>query len=462
MSIRKILSLALCLAMLFTVMVNFTACNIVEDNIIDETDATNANPTEAPTSVPTTKATKKPSSAKKENGKTDDSDLLLYDLNKYLSPVWAGNISYAESAFVKENENGEIDPIQLLYPIEEIISVRSADLKTLYKNGEDYYIDDGKIVIMPSGKIPVLAYEEYIFDEGGTSVAGGNPINVAGQPGKKLVYGEISTPNGGMSHWVLAVTYKHSADNILTIPEDKSERFANLINKLEAGEDVNIVSIGDSITEGWSSSKVKGNRAPFCPPYNEMVAQYIQSVYAESTVNFKNLGRSGTTASSGITSSGSPNGNNPELLQAVCAENPDLVMIAYGMNDGCGTAPETYANNINTIVKYIQENCPESCVVVVGTSLPNPEMSWSNGGGSILVHHDKYPAALAEKEKDWLEEEYNVGVADVTTMNVELYQRKIYQDLTGSNSNHPNDFMHRIYAQVIIQTIFGDYQTIPQ
>lgn len=461
MSIRRILSLILSLAMLFALALNFAACDYVE-----EEDGTNAptDATEAPTSAPTEKATKKPSSNKKPNyNKNGDSDLTGYDLKKYLSPVWSGSISYAESAFVKENENGEIDPIQLLYPIDEIISVRSADLKTLYKNGEDYYIEDGKIVILVGGKIPVLAYEDYIFDDDGrtTSAAGGKPITAYGQPGKKFVYGEISTQNGGMSQWVIAVTYKHSADNILTVPEDKSDRFANFTNKLEAGEDVTIVSIGDSITEGWSSSLVKGNRAPYCPPYNDMVAQYVQSTYKDTKVTFKNLGKSGTTANGGNISSGSPNGNNPDLLNEVCAANPDLVMVAYGMNDGCGSTPDTYANNISSIVKYIQEKCPESCIVIVGTSLPNPDFAW-DGGGRCLVYHDQYPEALAAKEKTWVDEDYNVAVADVTTMNIEMYQRKIYQDLTGSNSNHPNDFMHRIYAQVIIQTIFGDYETISQ
>jgi lysophospholipase L1-like esterase len=229
-----------------------------------------------------------------------------------------------------------------------------------------------------------------------------------------------------MSHWVLSVTYKHSADNVLTVPEDKSDRFAKFINKLEAGEDVTIVSIGDSITEGWSSSKVKGNRAPFCPPYNEMFAQYVQSVYPDSQVTFKNLGKSGTTAGGGTISSGSPNGSNHDLLDQVCALNPDLVMVAYGMNDGCGTPPETYANNINHIVEYVNQNCTDVCMVIVGTSLPNPEFAW-DGGGRCLVYHDKYPEALAAKEEDWVDADYRVGVADVTTMNLDLYQKKIYQ-----------------------------------
>jgi hypothetical protein len=37
-----------------------------------------------------------------------------------------------------------------------------------------------------------------------------------------------------------------------------------------------------------------------------------------------------------------------------------------------------------------------------------------------------------------------------------MFERKVYQDVAGSNSNHPNDYMHRVYAQTLIRTIFGD------
>ena len=32
---------------------------------------------------------------------------------------------------------------------------------------------------------------------------------------------------------------------------------------------------------------------------------------------------------------------------------------------------------------------------------------------------------------------------------LELLQRKPFHDLSGNNVNHPNDFSHRLYAQVI-------------
>ena len=32
----------------------------------------------------------------------------------------------------------------------------------------------------------------------------------------------------------------------------------------------------------------------------------------------------------------------------------------------------------------------------------------------------------------------------------EMFKRKSFHDLTGNGINHPNDFGHRLYAQVIL------------
>ena len=47
----------------------------------------------------------------------------------------------------------------------------------------------------------------------------------------------------------------------------------------------------------------------------------------------------------------------------------------------------------------------------------------------------------------------NVTFADVTTPWLELLRRKHFSDLSGNNINHPNDFGHRVYADVICQLL---------
>ena len=152
--------------------------------------------------------------------------------------------------------------------------------------------------------------------------------------------------------------------------------------------------------------------------------------------------------------SGSNTEGGVSKLADICAEAPDLVVIAFGMNDGCGRPVDSYIANINKMVDTIKNNCPDACIVVVGTALPNDEVSWGPGAAnSLLVYHKAYAPALAEVEKEWTD----AAFADVTTANIELFERKVYQDVAGSNSNHPNDYMHRIYAQVVLKTMLGEY-----
>jgi hypothetical protein len=44
----------------------------------------------------------------------------------------------------------------------------------------------------------------------------------------------------------------------------------------------------------------------------------------------------------------------------------------------------------------------------------------------------------------------NVALADVATPWIEILKKKNFSDLSGNNVNHPNEFGHRLYAQVIL------------
>ena len=392
----------------------------------------------------TDKVTEKPDA-------TDDSenvileDVTRYNMDKFIYPIWDGDISYAEAAFVREAEDLTVKPIELLYPIEEIISVRSADLSIEYVNGKDYYVEDGKLHIIEWGDIPILKYNDYFFklsDEEHEQNNLSTKFPAANNRGWGYIRAEIGQNKPGMSQWTLAVTYTHSAESVVNAPEDKSANFEKLISKLEAGEDITLVSTGDSITDAWSASGKSGvGIEPKCPPYNRIIESYIRNTY-QVRITHHNVGVSGSNTNGGV-----------GKLGEICEKNPDLVLIAFGMNDGCGIAPAQYISNINKMVSTIEEKCPDACIVVVSTCLPNEKVAWAPGGNSILKYHIDYVEYLQEAEKNW----NNASLADVTTVNVEMFERKVYQDVAGSNSNHPNDYMHRIYAQVILRTVFGDY-----
>ena len=374
-------------------------------------------------------------------------DVNMFDLDKFLYPVWKSDTCFAESSFVRENADGVVEPLQLLYPIKEIISVRSGDMKIVYTEGVDYKItNDGKLEILEGGAIEVLPYEYYHFP-GYAKLADNlaTKFPAADNSGWGYIRAEIGASKPGMSKWTLSVTYKHDiSEPVVTVPSDKSDNFERLLEKLNAGEDITVVSMGDSITDGWSSSAFV-NRAPYCPSYNRMVCEYINGKYGVE-VDHKNIAVSGS-------SSGAGDRNGLGKVTDACAADPDLVIVAFGMNDGCGTPADTFTSNINTIVNTIEVQCPDACIVVVGTCLPNKEVGYT-AGKTLLKYHIDYAESLTKAEAEvW----NNASFADVTTLHTEILERKAYQDTSGSNSNHPNDYMHRLYAQVVLSTIFGDY-----
>ena len=62
------------------------------------------------------------------------------------------------------------------------------------------------------------------------------------------------------------------------------------------------------------------------------------------------------------------------------------------------------------------------------------------------LRHELFPQyrdALAEIRKP------GIALADMTSMWAEMLKHKKDWDLTGNGVNHPNDFGHRVYAQVL-------------
>ena len=74
--------------------------------------------------------------------------------------------------------------------------------------------------------------------------------------------------------------------------------------------------------------------------------------------------------------------------------------------------------------------------------LPNPD-----GKGNLANHRDCKQAL-----ENLVNEYEGVALADMTSMSDWLLERKEFQDM-GDNLVHPTDFLSRIYAQVILNSL---------
>ena len=70
-----------------------------------------------------------------------------------------------------------------------------------------------------------------------------------------------------------------------------------------------------------------------------------------------------------------------------------------------------------------------------------------------VLKHDVFPLY-----RDELADLCRPGVApsDITSVWEELLKHKQDHDLTGNGVNHPNDFEHRVYAQVLSMLLVDD------
>jgi lysophospholipase L1-like esterase len=164
-----------------------------------------------------------------------------------------------------------------------------------------------------------------------------------------------------------------------------------------------------------------------------MVADALERHYG-ADVAFVNPSVGGTTSAWGK--------ENASAL--VAPERPDLVIVAFGMNDGSGTGagdgarPSVFKANIRSIIGAVRSMSPSAEFVLVGTTLPNAETFF-------LDQQPYYYAALRELAAELP----GVAAADMTGVHAELLKTKSFGDMTGNHVNHPNDFLSRWYAQFV-------------
>lgn len=361
-------------------------------------------------------------------------DLEEYDLKTYMKPLWEGDTVYAETAFVLKERDGSVAPIRLLYDVGKIISVRNFALDTLYEEGKDYTVEKGKLVVEEDGAIGrdvALDYGKYYLDAptawSWTGVNGGG-----------LLKTEIENGAKGLTQWQIAVTYTHAeGKSALSVPQSKSEKFSKTLQKLKNGERTNVVCLGDSISAGWSASGyVYCNIAPYCPNYFTLFTDYLADYYKNDKINADNYSVGGMKTDWG---------KEEKQIASVVGSKPDLLILAFGMNDGVagGFTAEEYKNNMQAIIDGVRENCPDTEIMLVSPMLPNAEIA------NMLVNQYAYVNAL----NALAEANENVAVADVGTACLEMLSVKKFRDFSANNINHPNDFFHRVYAQVAVKTL---------
>lgn len=339
------------------------------------------------------------------------------DLKKYLQPFWIADTIYDEAIQPIQKGDGNAEA-RLLFPAKKILSVKDTYLKKEYQKGKDWTYGNGKIVLTKKTSIPFFTKDELFFKNKKDGVS--MESNTAGH---YILFSE----GGLLQSRQLAVTYvkEKAARWNGKVPMYAAQQLPVTLSKLKSGKPVKVVFYGNSIESGANSSNTL-NQSPYLPTWPEMIIHNLRNHYA-GDISFKNKSKGGMLASWGLE-------NAAGLLNP---ENPDLVVIGFGMNDGTfKIEPAVFIEQIKGIIKTVKAANPSCEFIVVATMLANPDAIQSQ------IQKSYHQPVLSLEGS-------GVAIADMTSIHEELLRHKAYQDMTGNNVNHTNDYLARWYAQVV-------------
>ena len=448
--------------------VGFTAC----DNTPDEPDTTpdttvevTAEPTEpeteAPTEpepeteAPTEEATTEEATTEEVTTEAPLKDQLGLDIKdenmiEAMQNIFGGTTSVKETVMFLDK--GDVK--SLLYPIKSIVSVTSYDGKKVYEEGKDYVVEDGKLKITADSSIKCITSAKYYNHAG----------SIIQMNGKPMFWGESQ-----VKQWQVSVTYEHDAAWEGYVQESQLEIYQNFVKKLIAGEDVTVFFYGDSITWGACSTYAEGvqpKQGAYAMLFTEALAdlfgykvKYVNTGLQASmpchpvptaeygtgdrgTITYVNTAIGGWNSNDGVTNF------DKFVKQQVEKHGCDLFVIGYGMNDG-GFAATTTKTNIKKMIDGMYEIKPEVSVMIVSTMTPH---SGSNWDFDAIKQQERQLEALAKQLR---KDDKAVAVACVHSVSVAIQEHKTFNDYSGNNINHPNDWFYRVYAQTLLQTLIG-------
>jgi acyl-CoA thioesterase-1 len=329
---------------------------------------------------------------------------------RLVEPLWRSSNVYAESLFFVDRGDG-IASATLLFPQAERLSLATATGDVVFEPGRDYHLDGpaGVISLDPASRIAFATLDE---------------LFPASEPFVLIADGDEFHRRQVSASYVHSGAVWHG-----TVPEPAGTQLTRTFRRLSSSQPLTICVAGDSISEGYNASGFTG-APPFQPPYASLVAAGVE--YASgSRVTLHNFATAGWTSDDGVAD-----------VERIAEAHPDLTIVAFGMNDAGYAEAPAFADNISAIRAAILAGSPGCEFVLVSPMLPNPRWSYP-----VMERFPAYRDALAALCTS------GTALADVTGVWMHMLARKSVHDLTGNGINHPNDFGHRVYAQVILAAL---------
>jgi lysophospholipase L1-like esterase len=277
-----------------------------------------------------------------------------------------------------------------------------SSLTTIYIKETDYTIIGNTITRTPDSRIPYNSDEDFPS----------TPV--------------LNFYNTLSSH--IVVTYKHNEKWSGPAIEYKGFNMPNTMDKLLNKSTIKIVTYGDSITRGCDVSSYHGV-APYMPSWEKLFVNILKKRYGFDRIFSTNAALPGATSSWGAS----------EVDMYVTPLDPDLVIIAFGMNDFWRTTGELFKSNLESIIAQIKVRNSATEILLISSMLFDRDYT-NDGNGDIYYENMKsYLAALQSLTT------IGVQLHDMTSISEYLYSQKKAKDFIP-NPLHPYDYLARWYG----------------
>ncbi len=341
-------------------------------------------------------------------------------------PFWDTQEVQGDPLFFVQAEGESAAKAVLLFTPDKPPVIHSSTLETTFAAGKDYEWKPGsREITLPAGtRIPFKKAAEL-------HPAPNSPHSYNGfRDGKSwMLFGEGRYFHDLQCAGAYPTKEKWHGPRPAPAPD---RQLGKLRAKLKAMEALKLVTLGDSISTGANASGAV-NAPPMQPGYPDLVARGIEANCGVK-VTAKNLSVGGMDSAWGL-----------QQVPAVVAESPDIVILAFGMNDASGLRkPDDFSGLIRQTVEQIRATRPDCAFVLVSPMTANSE--WNRSAPEL---YPAYAAVLGKLAGP------DIALANVTEMWTAAVERKSCLSLSGNGLNHPNDFGHRLYADVILAVIGG-------
>lgn len=351
-------------------------------------------------------------------------DEKYFRTSNYLRPLFSGDEITAESVFPLGNEDpSKPATAKLLFAPSQVLEAYtlSSGKKVDLVQDKDFKIDGDTIEFLPNSNVKIIPYSD-IYAEG---------KNNNFKKGEHFYFDVIKKfaffKEGMWFHSrMVYISYKHTAISGKPHKSTCEDLLPNTMKIIKSKKPLRVVLFGDSISYGANASGLSMT-VPYAPSWGD-TATHVLSRFYKTPVIFFNRALGGETSTWGV----------KQVENLVCPDKPDLVIIAFGMNDRIDK--DKFRANLETIISKVRDVNPAAEFVLVSAMFANP--NWH-----FFPMHDDYAEVCKQMVKQ------GIALADVRSIHKRLLEKKRFIDMTGNNVNHPNDFLIRVYAQYLLKNL---------